>query len=139
MLEAKVEDTIKARVDKVWAILGNFEGISPGPGIEAVDFEGKGVGMTRKITTANGPIIEELTAYDDGLHQLTYAIINEDSPLPFSNYSATIALTDNGDASTSVSWIGRFEAKGVPDDKAIQIASGIYKGGIDGARRQVET
>ena len=54
MLEAKVVDTIRADVEAVWAELGNFSGIKAGPGIDSVDYEGEGEGMTRSINMSNG-------------------------------------------------------------------------------------
>ena len=60
MAQAKVVQTINAEADDVWQILGNFKGIQPGPGIDAVAYEGEGVGMTRTISTPNGDVVEQL-------------------------------------------------------------------------------
>ena len=129
MTQAKVEQSIAADIEAVWNILGNFAGIEPGPGIEAVAYEGEGVGMLRTITLPNGTVVERLTAHDAARHTFTYAIINDDSPLPFADYSATVTLTAQ-DGGTHVDWTGTFEPRGVDEAKAIAIASGIYQGGI---------
>lgn len=133
MAEAKVVKTIKADIGAVWGELCNFAGIQPGPGIEAVEYEGEGVGMLRTLTLPNGVVVERLEEHDAATHRMTYAIINEDSPLPFSDYSATVSLSDNGDGSTEVDWTGTFEPRGADEATAINVATGIYAGGIKGA------
>ncbi|MEM7219270.1 MAG: SRPBCC family protein [Pseudomonadota bacterium] len=133
MAEAKVVKTIHADIEAVWAQLGNFAGIQPGGPIESVSYDGEGVGMVRTLGMGGGQVIERLTEHDAGTHTFAYAIINEDSPLPFSNYSARVVLSDNGDGSTTVDWSGTFDAKGVPEADAINVATGIYAGAIKGA------
>ena len=139
MAEAKVADSIKAGIESVWAELGNFSGIKAGPGIESVDYEGEGVGMTRSINMSNGSVVERLEVHDGANKIFTYSIINEDSVLPFANYSATIRLRDNGDGTTDVDWTGQFEARGVEEEKAIKLASGIYSNAINNAKKVLES
>lgn len=133
MSEAKVVKTINAPADAVWGQLGNFAGVKVGGAVESVSYEGEGVGMTRTIVMGGGPIIERLEAHDDTARTFTYAIVNDDGPLPFSNYSATVLVSDNGDGTTTVDWTGTFEPRGVPEDQAINMATGIYAGAIKGA------
>ena len=134
MAEAKVVEQIAAPVARVFEELGNFRGIKPGGGIERVDYEGEGVGMTRSIHLANGTIVERLESYDAEARTWTYAIVNDDGPLPFANYAATVTLTDNGDGTTTVDWTGRFEPRGLEESKAVALASSIYVNAIGGAR-----
>ena len=138
MAEVKVVEKINACVDRVWAQLGNFAGIQPGPGIDSVEYEGEGVGMTRAIHLANGTVVERLDHHDAATKTFSYAIINDDSPLPFSNYSATVQLRSNEDDTTTVEWTGRFDPKGVAEEKAVKFASGIYANAINGARLALE-
>tara|TARA_Y100001934_G_scaffold220238_1_gene262183 strand:+ start:398 stop:817 length:420 start_codon:yes stop_codon:yes gene_type:complete len=139
MAEAKVADSIKADIESVWAELGNFSGVKAGPGIESVDYEGEGVGMTRSINMSNGSVVERLDVHDGENKIFTYSIINEDSVLPFANYSATIRLSDNGDGTTGVDWTGQFEARGVEEEKAVKLASGIYSNAINNAKKVLES
>lgn len=125
---------IGAPADAVWAQLGNFAGIQAGGGIDSVSYEGEGVGMTRTIVMGGQPIVERLEVHDADARTFTYAIINEDSPLPFSNYSATVRIEDNGDDTCTVDWTGTFEPRGVPEADAINMATGIYAGAIKQAR-----
>lgn len=136
MLEAKVVETIDAGINAVWPVISNFRSIQPGPGIDAVDYEGEGVGMTRTIRTGNGNIVERLDALDDVGHMFSYSIINEDSALPFANYSSKVML-DGDDSSTTVTWVGKFDGRGIPDDQAVGLASSIYKNLIEQARQAV--
>ena len=139
MAEAKVVDSIKADIEAVWAELGNFSGVKAGPGIESVDYEGEGVGMTRSINMSNGSVVERLDVHDGENKIFTYSIINEDSVLPFANYSATIRLSDNGDGTTDVDWTGQFESRGVEEEKAVKLASGIYSNAINNAKKVLES
>jgi hypothetical protein len=90
--------------------------------------------MIRNIGMASGLVVERLEKYDTANRSFTYAIINEDCPLPFSNYSATVNIVDNGDGSSTIDWTGTFDARGVEEEQAINIATGIYAGAIKGAK-----
>ncbi len=138
MSEAKVVDTVKAPVEAVWQALSDFAGIKPGPGIDAVDYEGEGVGMVRHIHMPNGVVSERLEIHDGDAHTFKYVILNDDSPLPFTDYSATVTMQDNGDGSTTVDWTGVFNPRDIEEDKAIGIAKGIYSGGINRAKKALE-
>jgi len=138
MAQAKVVEQIDASVDRVFAQLGNFAGIKPGPGLESVEYQGEGVGMTRSMQLANGTVVERLDVYDEAGKTWTYAIINDDSPLPFANYSATVKLADNGDGTTTVDWVGSFDPKGVEEAQAVKFACAIYGNAIKGARAALD-
>ena len=139
MSEAKVVKIIRASADAVWEQLSDFGGIKPGGAIESVSVEGEGVGMVRTMNLSAGRVVERLDRHDSSNRMFTYAIINEDSPLPFSDYSATVVITDNGDGSSTVNWTGTFEPRGVDEAQAINVATGIYAGAIKGARMALET
>ena len=139
MAQAKVIDSINADIEAVWAELGNFSGIKAGPGIDSVDYEGEGVGMTRSINMSNGSVVERLHLHDPENKIFAYSIINEDSVLPFADYSATIRLSDNGDGTTSVDWTSQFESRGIGEEKAVKLASGIYGNAINNAKKLLES
>ena len=139
MAQAKVIDSIKADIEAVWAELGNFSGIKAGPGIDSVHYEGEGVGMTRSINMSNGSVVERLDLHDPENKIFAYSIINEDSVLPFADYSATILLSDNGDGTTGVDWTGQFESRGIGEEKAVKLASGIYGNAINNAKKLLES
>ena len=94
--------------------------------------------MVRTIGMGGGQVVERLDVHDAKTRTFTYSIINDDCPLPFSDYSATVVITDNGDNTAAVDWTGTFEPKGVPEADAINVATGIYAGAIKGAQRALE-
>ena len=138
MSEARVVKTINASADAVWAHLGDFKGIEAGGPIKSIAYEGDGIGMVRTIGMGGGFVVERLEAYDSTARSFTYAIINEDCPLPFRNYSATVNIVDRDDGSTTVEWTGTFDAHGVDEEQAVNVATGIYAGAIKAARTALE-
>ncbi len=97
--------------------------------------EGEGVGAVRTITMGGGQVIERLDIHDATTHTFAYSILNEDNPLPVSNYSAKVQITPDGIDACSVDWTGTFDAKGADEETACQVVRGIYTGGIQGARK----
>ena len=139
MAETKVIEKINASLDQVWSNLGNFAGLKPGSGIESVDYKGEGVGMVRSIKLTIGTVIERLDHYDPEAKNYGYSIINEDSPLPFLNYSATVQLLKNEDNTTTVEWTGTFEPRGIEESQAKTLAYNMYTNAINGARFELES
>ena len=139
MTETKVVEKINAPLDLVWSNLGNFAGLKPGSGIESVDYKGEGVGMIRLIKLSIGTVVERLDHYDPEAKNYTYSIINEDSPLPFLNYSATVQLLKNEDNTTTVEWTGTFEPRGIEESQAKTLAYNMYSNTINGARLELES
>ena len=136
MVEAKVVKDIVAPGVDVFSALCVFDGLKPGGPIEAVRYEGEGIGMVRYLSMGGGEVVERLDLLDNESLTMTYSIINDDSPLPFLNYSATVQITDKEDGTCSVDWTGTFDPKGDPET-AINTATGIYAGGIKGAKLQL--
>ncbi len=134
MATAQVVKTVNAPLSAVWARLSDFTGLKVGGPIESFSFEGEGVGAVRTIGMGGGKVVERLDACSEEARAFTYSIINEDSALPFANYSATVQLGDNGDDTTVVIWTGTFEPRGVPEADAVNVANGIYAGAIAGAK-----
>ncbi|HIE50068.1 MAG TPA: SRPBCC family protein [Gammaproteobacteria bacterium] len=139
MAETKVIEKINASLDLVWSNLGNFAGLKPGSGIESVDYKGEGVGMIRSIHLSIGTVEEKLDHYDPEAKNYSYSIINEDCPLPFLNYSATVQLLENDDNTTTVEWTGKFEPKGIEESEAQTLAYNMYSNAINGARLELES
>lgn len=134
IVEAKVVEIVSAPVEAVWEVVSDFGSMRPREQIEAVRFEGKGVGMTRHISLTTGEeVVERLEQLDRDGRTFTYAIINENHPLPFGGYSAKVSVTDIGDGTCEVDWTGTFESIG-DEYAAIKLAKEIYRGAIERAR-----
>jgi hypothetical protein len=136
MTTTQVVETIAAPTDAVWAALSDFAGIQVGGPIESFEIEGEGVGAVRTIGLANGVVIERLDNHDASAGTFTYSILNDDSPLPVTGYSATVNIIDAGDGNTTVEWTGTYQAEG-PEEAAVAVVTGIYTGGIAQARNAV--
>ena len=94
--------------------------------------------MVRTLGMGGGKVVERLDEHNEAARRFSYSIINDDSPLPFTGYSATVQLGDNGDNTTIVIWTGTFQPRGVPEEDAVRTATGIYAGAIKGARMALE-
>lgn len=146
----KVTETIEinAPVDKVWAVVGNFQDMSWHPAIAKT--EGKGgndANATRTLTLKNGGTIDEqLDRYDAEEHSYSYEITKVDvKVLPVNDYSSRITVTADGDKSV-VEWHGAFyrgymlndPPPELNDEVAVNAVTGIYKDGLAALKKKVE-
>lgn len=136
MTTVEVIETIDSNAQAVWNILGDFGGIKIGGPITAFSLDGEGVGAVRTITMGGSNIVERLEEFNAEARALKYAILNDDCPLPVSQYSATIEVISDGENACTVKWIGSFEPKGAPEEVATKAVRGIYTGGIARARKE---
>lgn len=137
MTNVTVSEDIKGDAKAVWAILSDFAGIKVGGPITSFETKGEGIGMLRTIGMGGGTIIERLDERDGKSMVFAYSIVNEDSPLPVSKYSARVKVTGTGKDTCHVDWTGTFEPKGASAEDASKVVEGIYRGGIARARKAV--
>jgi carbon monoxide dehydrogenase subunit G len=135
MASVKVTDRIEASADRVWDLLGDFGGIQRfSAGIESVSVAGEGVGAVRTVTLPGGMSLQErLEARDPATRTLSYSIVGE-HPMPFTDYLATIRVTEDG-AGAQVEWGSEFAPKAGAESQAAQIVEGVYRGGIKGVKK----
>lgn len=137
MTTARVSETVNASADAVFAILGDFAGIE-GAGIAKKTITGSGIGCLRDLTLASGArVIERLDNQDPNSRTQTYSIQNDDHPLPFTAYVATLIVTPTGANQCRVDWFSNFNARGVSEDEAVKAAQGIYTGMIKSVKKQL--
>ena len=138
MANVTVADQVKAPADVVWALIGPYGSISNWmPGIASADVEGAGVGAVRVLTTDDGgKITERLLAENPSPHSYTYEILS--SPFPIQNYVSTIMVVDEGDGSSTMSWVCNFEPVDAPEEELTQAFSDMYKGAIANIQRMTE-
>lgn len=130
-LDVKKTLDVAAAPDAVWKAVGDFCGIGTWhPAVEKCELQQKD-GKTLRLLSlkGGGSILEEQTARDDAAHSYGYTIL--ESPLPVANYNSTLSVAANGSGST-LTWVGTFDAKGAPDDKAKEVIGGIYDAGLAG-------
>jgi Polyketide cyclase / dehydrase and lipid transport len=146
----KVVSTIEinAPLDKVWAVIGNFQDMSWHPAFEKTEGEGgNGAGATRKLTVKGGGTIEEkLIKHSDEDKSLTYEITTVDvKVVPVTNYAATISAKGTADKAI-VEWRGAFYRGYVnndpppelSDEAAVKAITGVYQAGLAALKKKLE-
>jgi hypothetical protein len=132
MTEVHETGEFGAGVDEVWKLVSDFGGMLEAFGVP-VELSGpEGVGQERTIAMGpSDPTVERLEELDNDAHRLVYSI--QSGPLPVANYCSTMQLSAIADGRTKLDWSSTFEpAEGFAEADAINIVSGIYKGGIGG-------
>lgn len=130
-LDVKKSLDVAAGPDTVWKAIGDFCGIGTWhPAVEKCELQQK-AGKTFRLLSlkGGGTILEQQSAWDDAAHSYGYTIV--ESPLPVANYASTISVAAK-DGGSTITWVGQFDAKGAPDDKAKEVIVGIYDAGLAG-------
>lgn len=141
---------IKASPDEVWALVGDFGGISkwfpPAESSRLVLRSRNEEGAIRELVRRNGTkVTERLTEYDPYNMRLTYTYA--DGAVAASDYFSTVQVTDAGNGETEVVWSGRFTRvaywqdpppAGQDDDALRTFFSNVYKAGLGALKSAVE-
>jgi hypothetical protein len=99
----------------------------------ALSTQGKHTLRTLSLN-GGGTIVEKLSAWDDAKMRYSYTILS--GPLPVAKYHSTISV-HAGKKGTVIRWVGKFDAKGAPDDKAAEAIAGVYSGGLDALAKKL--
>lgn len=136
MSEVSVSNRFPVPPEKLWELIGGFNALPQWhPAVEKSELE-KG-GTVRRLTLAGGgEIVERLEKMSEDQYSYTYSIVN--SPLPVTDYSATLRLEDDGEGGCRVTWTGNFASQGVPEADAMKVVEGIYRAGFDNLRKMFE-
>lgn len=135
MAKVSMTTDLNASADQVWKMIGGFNTLPDWhPAVEKSELSE--AGETRTLSIAGGAtIVEKLESVDDGARTYTYSIV--DSPLPVSNYKATITVSGEGPNST-IEWSSEFdtvEGMGASEQDAMAAVQGIYQAGFDNLRK----
>lgn len=137
MSDVVVTDVLPARVDRVWDVVKDFGGSqrwNPGA-VRAIAIEGKGIGAVRTITLPGDAVLQEkLERLDEAARCFSDSITGE-SPLPLTDYEATIRLSEEGPDNCRIEWSSSFAPAGISEDQARSMVEGIYTGGIVGLKQ----
>lgn len=137
MTTVKVSETVNVDADRLFARLGDFAGIE-GEIITSKKITGSGVGCLRDLTLSmGGRVVERCDNHDANSRTLTYSIQNDDHPLPFKAYVATLIVTPTGTNKSRVDWFSNFEVKSGTEAEAIAFAKSIYTGLIKSTSDQL--
>lgn len=139
--------TIDAPAEKVWAVVGAFDGLKnwhPAVADSAAD-KGNEVGSVRTVKLkGGGELIETIETYDAAGMRLGYRAKNGGA-LPVTNYTSQISVRAEGGKSV-VEWRGAFY-RGFPnndpppdrnDEAAVRAVTAVYKDGLARLKAQVE-
>jgi hypothetical protein len=127
-LDTSVTMTSSMSPDALWKKIGDFCGISSWhPAFPKCVLSADGKQRTLTIANNGGTIVEGLDAWDDGKRSYTYEILS--GPLPIANYRSTISVAPDAKGS-AVTWVGKYDAKGVSDAEAKKTVDGAYAGGL---------
>lgn len=150
----KIVETVEIDkpVDKVWAVMGNFDALSKWhPAIaSSVADKGNEVGSVRHLVlkAPGDPSFDEvLDKYDAAGHSYKYEIPKVDPKvLPVNNYTSTITVLDNGKGGSTVEWKGAFyrgymlndPPEELNDENSVKAVRGVYRAGLDNLKKIVE-
>lgn len=131
MAKVSMSRDLSASADIVWEIVGKFSAIDSWlPPIASCEADGDAVGDMRKLTTVDGAVVHErLDSIDDDAR--TYSYLITDSPLPLSDYRATISVAEGDGGFSVIHWSSEFEPVGAPEADVVAIVEGIYQAGFD--------
>jgi hypothetical protein len=128
-IEVKKQVVVSATPAAAWSAIGDFCGIStwhPAVAGCALSKEGKKTLRTLSLN-GGGTIVEKMTGWDDAKMHYSYVILS--GPLPVANYRSTLSV-HAGKKGTVIRWVGKFDAKDAPDEKAAEAIAGVYDGGL---------
>ena len=137
MSSLRKEITIDASPDAVWKVAGAFEGIAEWhPGIDSLKMVAGEKEPRRILTLGDGGIVDErLVELNDAKRTHTYIIL--DSPIPFTNYRATITVVPEGDKSRVI-WSATYDPNPGQDATCKEIVSGVFESGLAALKQQLE-
>jgi Polyketide cyclase / dehydrase and lipid transport len=142
MARAYASSVINAPVEQVWARIRDFNALPKWhPGVAKSEIEGgkpaDQVGCVRNFAMKNGGVIRErLLEMSDLGHHYSYSIL--ESPLPLTNYRATLRLRRISDGDrTFAEWSATFDPD--PSEKQAEteqfVSNGVFQGGFDALKK----
>ena len=127
MVEVSTEREFEVSAEKLWAILADFADISWIPGIEKVELEGEGVGMTRHVTAPGLPQLHErMDAIDHEKMILDYSV-PEVAFIRAKNYTARAQVFALEGERCRLHWSCWAEPDGVTEAESIAKTQVFYE------------
>jgi hypothetical protein len=121
---------VKASASAVWSVIGPFCAIKDWlPPVGECIEDGKAP-PTRILVTKDGKaaFVEKQTARNDAEHSYSYAFLS--SPLPVTNYTATIKVTANRDGTSTITWSGSYTPDQGKEKAATEALNSVYEAGL---------
>ena len=149
-LQAEESIVIDAPAAKVWAVVGDFNGLPKWiPPVEASSAtKGNKVGSVRTLSITGGEkLIEVLEGYDKKAMRLRYRFRESNlKVLPVNNYHSIIQVMAQGANASKVTWKGTFVRGAMDaeppaemnDEAAVKAVTGLYKVSLEKLKKVVE-
>jgi hypothetical protein len=121
---------VKAPAGDVWSLIGPFCAIKDWlPPVGQCIEDGKAP-STRILVTRDGKaaFVETQVARNEAEHSYSYRFLT--SPLPVSNYTATIKVTAKAVGSSTVTWNGSYTPERGQEKAASDALLGVYDAGL---------
>ncbi|MBR1087036.1 SRPBCC family protein [Bradyrhizobium manausense] len=121
---------VKAQVADVWSLIGPFCAIKNWlPPVGQCIEDGKAP-PTRILVTKDGKaaFVESETARNDAEHSYSYKFLA--SPLPVSDYTATIKVMAKSDGWSVITWSGSYRPENGKEKAADEALNGVYEAGL---------
>lgn len=143
----KVDESIaiKTTPDKVWAVAGDYAGISKW---DSAVKSSEGSNEKRILTFSNGERLqEEVDEYDPTKMTYSYRMLEPNvRALPASSYSATLVVMPAEHGGSTVEWYGRVyrgdtgnePSDDLNDEAAKKALSVLFRTGLEGIKTRAE-
>ena len=121
---------VNATPADVWSAIGGFCSVPDWhPAISSCAVDGE-TPPTRTLVTVDGAatFIELETARDDAAHTYSYSITS--SPLPITQYEATIRVEENGSGMATITWSSEYRPDEGAETAMQETITGIYDAGL---------
>lgn len=136
-VEVKVSKRIGVSKSAVWSVIEPGDGLEMWlPAITQCRLDGAGTGAIRHCTLGNGAQLKEtILAIDRENGEFHYSI--DEHPLPATNITGTVKVTDGGPGAAVVTWTACFDADAAAQGELEKMFQGIYSDAIDGLETYV--
>jgi uncharacterized protein YndB with AHSA1/START domain len=134
MAKIRVSGVIPAPIERVWEYIRDFNGLPKWfPGVTDSHIEAGAAlnqaGCVRNFGLEGGPRIrEQLIELSDKNRTCSYKMI--ESPLPITNYVATVQLTAHG-KDTKIEISSQFDVLPAHEEEIVGMLTGTYQGAFD--------
>jgi hypothetical protein len=135
-VEVRESIEVKGDAATVWAKIGGWCAIKEWHPAVASCEETKDKKPVRTLTLKGGGTIKETQTKTS---KTGYQYRIDESPLPVSNYSASFTVADakGKKGSSTITWLAQFKAKGVKDDEAKKVITGVFTGGLSSIEKSL--
>jgi hypothetical protein len=135
MAKVQVSAVVPAAVEHVWEYVHDFAGLSKWfPGLTDIHIEpgvaNNQAGCIRNLVLENGARIrEQLLAISDQDRSWSYKMV--ESPLPVTNYVATVRLSSSDGNGTLAEIASQFDVAATQEKEIVNLLTATYQGAFE--------